>query len=111
MACITYVYNASGQLKLHILVLPIHTNIAQTAISQPRRPLTLTEATMAPLTATNGTANSSTPEKDDSQAKAFQGQQPYGMPSDLVIPKVMELDNTDERLWVSPSVSERRRLL
>ena len=55
---------------------------------------------MAPSAATNGAANGSTPEKDGSQGKAFQGQQPYGMPADLVIPKVMELDNTDERLWV-----------
>lgn len=32
----------------------------------------------------------------------YQGQQPYGMPDDLVIPGIMDLDNTDEKLWVCP---------
>ena len=56
---------------------------------------------MAPPTATSESANGSIAAKDDSHTKAFQGQQPYGMPADLVIPKVLELDNADERLWVS----------
>lgn len=30
----------------------------------------------------------------------YQGEQPYGMPNDLVIAGIMDLDNTDERLWV-----------
>ena len=109
-ACITYAYNESGRVKLHVLVVPFHTNISRATTSQPREPLTLTEDFMAPPMATNGTANGSTPEKDDSHAKAFQGQQPYGMPADLVIPKVMELDNTDERLWVSLRFRKRRLL-
>lgn len=34
-------------------------------------------------------------------ATPFQGEQPYGMPADLVIPKIMDLENIDESLWVS----------
>ena len=33
-------------------------------------------------------------------ALPFQGDQPYGMPNDLVVSKVLELETTDERLWV-----------
>jgi 2,4'-dihydroxyacetophenone dioxygenase len=33
-------------------------------------------------------------------ATPFQGEQPYGMPADLVVPKIMDLENTDEKLWV-----------
>ena len=33
-------------------------------------------------------------------AVPFQGDQPYGMPNDLVVPKVLDLETTDERLWV-----------
>ena len=39
--------------------------------------------------------------KNDSAAP-FEGEQPYGMPNDLVVSKVLDLDNTDERLWVCP---------
>ena len=46
---------------------------------------------------TNGTKSHSESDK----AIPFQGKQPYGMPSDLVIPKVMNIDDTDERLWVT----------
>lgn len=51
-------------------------------------------------------------EKNDA-AIPFQGQQPYGMPPDLVIPRILDLTNTDERLWVpqAPSVSFRPLLL
>ena len=51
---------------------------------------------MAPAATANGT-NGAT----EAKGTPFLGQQPYGMPNDLVIPKVMELSNTDERLWVS----------
>ena len=33
-------------------------------------------------------------------AVPFQGDQPYGMPNDLVVSKVLDLETTDERLWV-----------
>ncbi|KAF2478942.1 RmlC-like cupin domain-containing protein [Neohortaea acidophila] len=36
----------------------------------------------------------------DEKNMPYQGAQPYGMPDDLVIPNVMDLDGTDERLWV-----------
>ena len=36
----------------------------------------------------------------DGAAVPFQGAQPYGMPNDLVVSKVLDLENTDERLWV-----------
>jgi hypothetical protein len=42
-------------------------------------------------------------------ATPFQGQQPYGMPADLVVPKIMELDNIDEKLWVRRSLSKSTR--
>ena len=45
---------------------------------------------------TNGTKSHSESDK----AIPFQGKQLYGMPSDLVIPKVVNIDDTDERLWV-----------
>lgn len=39
----------------------------------------------------------------------FKGQQPYDMPSDLVIPYVLDLSSCDEKLWVpqAPDVSFR----
>ncbi|KIW88021.1 uncharacterized protein Z519_11131 [Cladophialophora bantiana CBS 173.52] len=45
----------------------------------------------------------------DNRAIPFQGDQPYGMPADLVIAGAMEVDTTDERLWVpqAPSVHFR----
>ena len=46
---------------------------------------------------TNGSKIGGT--KDDA-AVPFQGEQPYGMPDDLVVAKVLDLENTDERLWV-----------
>ena len=47
---------------------------------------------------TNGTKIHGT--KNDA-AVPFQGEQPYGMPNDLVVSKVLDLESTDERLWVS----------
>jgi hypothetical protein len=44
----------------------------------------------------NGTESHS----DSDKAVHFQGQQPYGMPSDLVVAKILNIDDTDERLWV-----------
>ena len=45
--------------------------------------------------------------------EAYRGEQPYGMPDDLVVPGVLGLDDTDERLWVpqAPDVSFRPLLL
>ncbi|KAK3176237.1 hypothetical protein OEA41_007560 [Lepraria neglecta] len=47
------------------------------------------------------------------QLSPFQGEQRYGTPNDLVVSKVLDLDNTDDRLWVpqAPSVSFRPLLL
>lgn len=44
--------------------------------------------------------------KTDS-AIPFKGQQPYDMPSDLVIPSVVDLSSCDEKFWVpqAPDVS------
>lgn len=42
--------------------------------------------------------------KDPNPKQPFLGQQPYGMPDDLVIPKIMDLENTDEKLWVCSSI-------
>jgi len=44
--------------------------------------------------------NATKSHSESDKAIPFQGKQPYGMPSDLVIPKVMNTDDTDERLWV-----------
>jgi hypothetical protein len=30
----------------------------------------------------------------------FQGKQSYGMPSDFVVPNILNIEDTDERLWV-----------
>jgi hypothetical protein len=38
---------------------------------------------------------------EDEKTMPYQGAQPFGMPDDLVIPNVMELDKVDERLWVN----------
>ena len=51
---------------------------------------------MAP-SATNG----DTKQAEDEKSLPFQGKQPYGMPDDLVVPNVMDIDGTDDRLWVS----------
>jgi len=58
---------------------------------------------------TNGTQAHST----DDKAIPFQGKQPYGMPQDLVVSKILNIDDTDERLWVpqADAVSFRPLLL
>ena len=35
-------------------------------------------------------------------AVPFQGEQSYSIANDLVVSKFLDLDNTDEHLWVSP---------
>jgi 2,4'-dihydroxyacetophenone dioxygenase len=62
-------------------------------------------ATTNNATATNG---NSTQKKDD-KSMPYQLDQPYGMPNDLVIPNILNLAETDERLWVpqAPDVSFR----
>lgn len=51
--------------------------------------------------AANGHTNGSIIHGTENDAAVpFQGAQPYGMPNDLVLAKVLELENTDERLWV-----------
>ena len=49
----------------------------------------------------------------DGDAVAYRGPQPFGVPEDLVIPHVLDVDNTDERLWVpqAPDVRFRPLLL
>jgi hypothetical protein len=37
---------------------------------------------------------------DSNKATPFQGKQLYGMPSDFVAPKILNIEDTDERLWV-----------
>lgn len=57
---------------------------------------------MAPPPAATETNGSAAPaSKTGSQAIPFQGQQPFGMADDLVIPNIMNIEDTDERLWVS----------
>lgn len=53
---------------------------------------------MAPA-ATHDSDVTKTRSKDD-RTIPFQGQQPYGMPNDLVVSKALEVENSDERLWV-----------
>ena len=36
----------------------------------------------------------------ENEAIPYRGEQPYGVPEDLVVPRVLDVDNTDERLWV-----------
>jgi 2,4'-dihydroxyacetophenone dioxygenase len=36
----------------------------------------------------------------ENEAIPYRGEQPYGVPEDLVVPRVLDIDNTDERLWV-----------
>lgn len=69
-----------------------------------------------PLSATtenNNATNGNTTQKQDDKAMPFQGQQPYGMPNDLVIPNITSISETDERLWVpqAPDVTFRPLLL
>ncbi|WP_413801923.1 2,4'-dihydroxyacetophenone dioxygenase family protein [Streptomyces iranensis] len=49
----------------------------------------------------------------DGAAVPYRGPRPYGVPDDLVIPHVLELEDADERLWVpqAPDVSFRPLLL
>jgi len=56
-----------------------------------------------PETNANGVSSNGASEAQDEKAMPFQGQQPYGMANDLVIPGIMDIANTDERLWVSIS--------
>jgi hypothetical protein len=46
-------------------------------------------------------------------AEPYRGETPYGVPEDLVIPDVLDLDRGDERLWVpqAPDVAFRPLLL
>lgn len=62
-------------------------------------------ATTENAAATNGNAT----QKKDDKAMPFQGEQPYGMPNDLVIPNITSIAETDERLWVpqAPDVTFR----
>ena len=62
---------------------------------------------MAPPSATtdNGTLSGGT--KQDDKAIPYQGPQPYGMPDDLVIPNIMDIDGADERLWVSSNTYQK----
>ena len=39
----------------------------------------------------------------ENEAIPYRGEQPYGVPEDVVIPKVLDIDETDERLWVPQS--------
>ena len=55
---------------------------------------------MAPSQTTGNGTNGTTPASKDDKAVPFQGQQPYGMPNDLVVKGVLDIDNCDERLWV-----------
>ncbi|KAK0284501.1 hypothetical protein LTS00_011227 [Friedmanniomyces endolithicus] len=48
----------------------------------------------------NGSSANGARAKLDDKAAPYQGAQPYGMPNDLVIPNIMDIDGTDERLWV-----------
>ncbi|KAK0264232.1 hypothetical protein LTR91_010244 [Friedmanniomyces endolithicus] len=61
----------------------------------------------------NGSSANGARAKLDDKAAPYQGEQPYGMPNDLVIPSIMDIDGTDERLWVpqAPDVSFRPLLL
>lgn len=45
-------------------------------------------------------ANGNKSQSDSNKAIPFQGKQPYGMPSDFVVPKILNIEDTDERLWV-----------
>lgn len=56
---------------------------------------------MAPPAATIESNGSNGNDVKDNKSMPYQGAQPYGMPDDLVIPNIMDLDNTDEKLWVS----------
>ena len=39
----------------------------------------------------------------ENEAIPYRGEQPYGVPDDLVIGGILDVDNTDERLWVPQS--------
>jgi hypothetical protein len=56
-------------------------------------------ATQTPQT-TNGATLGTKSHEDPDPKMPFQGEQPYGMPDDLVVPKILNLEDTDERLWV-----------
>ncbi len=55
----------------------------------------------------NGSSANGARAKLDEKAAPYQGEQPYGMPNDLVIPNIMDIDGTDERLWVRQTVHRR----
>ncbi|SMR41725.1 unnamed protein product [Zymoseptoria tritici ST99CH_1E4] len=42
----------------------------------------------------------STSKPTNEKSMPYQGAQPFGIPDDLVIPNIMQLEDTDERLWV-----------
>jgi hypothetical protein len=49
----------------------------------------------------NGSSADGARTKLDDKAIPYQGEQPYGMGADLVIPAIMDIEGTDDRLWVS----------
>lgn len=55
---------------------------------------------MSPPAATTESNGSNGNVAKDEKSMPYQGEQPYGMPNDLVIAGIMDLDNTDEKLWV-----------
>jgi hypothetical protein len=73
--------------------------------------ISITVVKMSPA-ATNTNSNGAAPQAD-SKKLPYQGLQPYGMPDDLVIPGIMDIDGTDERLWVpqAPDVTFRPLIL
>jgi hypothetical protein len=57
----------------------------------------------------NEAANNGNATKQDDKNMPYQLEQPYGMPNDLVIPNILNIEETDERLWVpqAPDVTFR----
>lgn len=61
----------------------------------------------------NGASDNAKLHQDADPRQPYRGEQPYGMPNDMVVKAVLNTDNTDERLWVpqAPDVWFRPLLL
>jgi 2,4'-dihydroxyacetophenone dioxygenase len=83
-----------GQCRIFALLLYTEANFT--------RILSDTQAKMAPgivENPNNGANDGAKLQKNDAR-QPYRGEQPYGMPNDMVVKGVLDLDNTDERLWV-----------
>ncbi len=88
---------------------PPRANLPQNPVPSRKKTTSIkyssTATIMSPTATTEkGSSANGARAKLDDKAAPYQGEQPYGMPNDLVIPSIMDIDGTDERLWVMETI-------